>query len=271
MKNVPTKFKPAAPCLEEAPLISVITVVRNGAATIESTIQSFLGQDRSGCEYIVVDGASTDDTPQVVAAYRDKIDHCLSEPDKGVYDAMNKGLALARGRWVYFLNCGDQLASADVLRRAATLLQTAKAAIVVGSALVDGEDLLPTRFPQRPIAATSARSLFQSHFCHQALFVKREAYLNQGGFDLSYPTFADFDMCWKIISAEGEFESADLDIARFDRNGLSSDYRNSLNLYRESEEIFAKTTERSSIPRYWIGAARAVAYKYKRLLFERST
>lgn len=255
--------------LRTRPLITVVTVVYNGVNSIESTIKSFLEQDRSDCEYVVVDGASTDGTREILHKYRDKIDHYISEPDKGVYDAMNKGLALAQGRWIYYLNCGDLFVDPEVLQKASAFLQSTSAPIVVGFVLVNDADVSNKRFPLSGSEEISARSLFRRCFCHQALFITREAYLAHGGFDPSYPTFADFDMCWKIISATGRFETLDLDVAHFDLNGISSDYRRSLCLYKESERIFANAGEERSLLRYWMGAARAAAYKYKRMLIEK--
>lgn len=251
------------------PLISVITVVYNGVNEIESTIQSYLAQERNGCEYIVVDGNSTDGTQEVLRKYSDQIDQYISESDKGVYDAMNKGLALAKGRWIYYLNCGDLLASPDVLKDVSPILQTSTSPLVAGFVLVDGDSVSSKRFPLPALHKISARELFRRHFCHQALFITREAYLVRGGFDLSYPIFADFEMCWKILSTTGGLVSIDLDIARFDLNGISSDYRESLNIYRESEKIFSNAMEGRPALQYWVGAARAVAHKYKRILIER--
>ena len=91
------------------PLISVVTVVYNDAKNIEQTIQSVINQTKSIIEYIVIDGGSTDGTLDIICQYEDQIDYWVSEPDKGIYDAMNKGLALASGDWINFMNSGDSL------------------------------------------------------------------------------------------------------------------------------------------------------------------
>jgi glycosyltransferase involved in cell wall biosynthesis len=95
-----------------SPSISVITVVRNGASVIADCIDSVLAQQIDGLEYIVIDGASTDGTLEIIRRYGDAISVCISEPDRGLYDAMNKGLRLARGRYIHFLNADDRLRSA---------------------------------------------------------------------------------------------------------------------------------------------------------------
>ena len=247
------------------PLITVITVVYNGAGQIENTIQSFLQQDRSDCEYVVIDGGSKDGTQEILRKHAASIDVCVSEPDQGIYDAMNKALRRARGEWVYYLNCGDSFASPDVLRSVSSMLRQTERSIVAGSVLVNRPGEPEARFPLPITQESSARQLFHAHLCHQALFVRRSAYCQQGGFDPSYRLFADFDICLKIISETGGFERVGLDIAYFDLSGATTDPRNSLRLYQESERIFSTVREGRSRMSYIWGAARAVAYRYKRL------
>jgi glycosyltransferase involved in cell wall biosynthesis len=91
------------------PRISIITVVYNSEKYIENTIQSIVNQSYTNIEYIIIDGGSKDRTLEIISKYREKIYLLLSEPDKGLYDAMNKGLALAKGDYVWFINSGDQV------------------------------------------------------------------------------------------------------------------------------------------------------------------
>src|SRR5689334_2229074 len=97
------------------PILSVITVVYNNAADIERTLLSVLNQSYKGIEYIVVDGASTDGTLQIIEKYKDRITKLISEKDNGIYDAMNKGLASATGDYVLFMNSADEFYSADTV------------------------------------------------------------------------------------------------------------------------------------------------------------
>lgn len=98
------------------PMVSIVTVVFNGAALLQETMRSVWNQTYDNIEYIVVDGGSTDGTVELLKNAEGRIDRWMSEPDKGIYDAMNKGLALAQGEYVWFLNAGDTAASPDLLK-----------------------------------------------------------------------------------------------------------------------------------------------------------
>ncbi len=98
------------------PLISVITICYNAAAGIERTIQSVLGQTYRNIEYIIIDGGSSDGTVDIIKKYEDRFEYWVSEPDKGIYDAMNKGIKHAEGEWLNMMNAGDNFADKDVLK-----------------------------------------------------------------------------------------------------------------------------------------------------------
>ena len=97
------------------PLVSVVTVVFNGEKYLEETIQSVINQTYDNVEYIIIDGGSTDGTLDIIKKYEDRIDYWVSERDRGIYDAMNKGIDLASGEWINFMNAGDGLDSYSIL------------------------------------------------------------------------------------------------------------------------------------------------------------
>jgi len=101
--------------MKSEPLISIITVVRNGGKILEETILSVINQTYGNIEYIIVDGASTDNTIAIIKKYENRINYWVSEPDRGIYDAMNKGLSFTKGIWINFMNCGDKFANSSVL------------------------------------------------------------------------------------------------------------------------------------------------------------
>lgn len=151
------------------PLFTIITINFNNAAELERTISSVAAQKFAPKEYLIVDGGSTDNSPLIMEAQRTAIDQVVSEPDRGIYDAMNKGVALARGEWILFLNSGDSLAAEDVLNRIAEDARSPEVDILLGSAYVrysDGTGRLQEA--ERP------EELIYGMICsHQAMLARR--------------------------------------------------------------------------------------------------
>lgn len=179
------------------PLFSIITVTWNAAAAIVPTLESVQRQTSSDYEMLIVDGASTDDTLRIVREASIASLRVFSEPDKGLYDAMNKGLALARGRYVIFLNAGDAFASDTVLARLA-MLATENPGVIYGQTQLvdDARDVVGMRHLTAPKRLTAASFLNGMVVCHQA-FVARRDLVPQ--FDLQYRYSADYDWCIKIL------------------------------------------------------------------------
>ena len=117
--------------LTNTPLITVVTVVYNGVEFLEKTILNVLGQDYPNIDYIIIDGGSTDGTLDIIRKYEDKISKWISEPDQGIYDAMNKGIKLATGEWINFMNAGDYFYEKETLYK-----------VFGGSERYDGVDIL---------------------------------------------------------------------------------------------------------------------------------
>lgn len=103
--------------MKDLPVVSIITIVKNGGKVLEGTIKSVIKQTYPKVEYIIIDGGSTDNTLQTIKRYGKRISQWISEPDKGLYDAMNKGLKIAKGKYVWFINAGDQIYDRNTLAK----------------------------------------------------------------------------------------------------------------------------------------------------------
>lgn len=165
------------------PLISVITVVFNGALTIENTFASVFSQDFDDFEYIVVDGGSKDDTVEIIKRNESKLACWVSEPDNGVYDAMNKAVSLAKGRWIYFLGADDVLY--NVLAKMTSYL--------VDETTIYYGDVFRPFAKRRYDGEFSAIKLSFRNICHQSIFYPRHVF-EKYSYDLKYPLFSDYEL-----------------------------------------------------------------------------
>ncbi|MBD0254147.1 MAG: glycosyltransferase [Cytophagales bacterium] len=185
------------------PKVSLITVTYNAAAVLEPTIQSILAQTFTDYEYLIIDGGSKDATPDIIRRYADRLSYWVSEPDGGLYDAMNKGLRAARGEYVWFMNAGDRLYEADTLRKV-FVDAPAGADVYYGDALfyeADGREVgLRSRVTPHPLPERLTwKSLrYGMVVCHQS-FVPRRRIVPP--YDLSHPYSADVD--WEIRCLQG--------------------------------------------------------------------
>jgi len=159
------------------PIISIITVVFNGERFIKNTIESIVGQVESCSELVVIDGASTDGTLDLIRRYSSKIDYWVSEPDNGIYDAMNKGIRAATGDYLIFLNAGDTFSDENVLASVAeAVISNGYPDILYGETNVFSEKgefvkrLVPLRFSGLNLTLFGTRVV-----CHQSIFVKRQS------------------------------------------------------------------------------------------------
>ena len=177
--------------------ISIITVVYNSEKYIRRTIESIVGQDYPGVEYIVIDGKSKDTTMQIVNEYRDRIAVVLSEPDKGLYDAMNKGLRLATGSYVLYINSGDTLSLPTLLSDIFNNVPADSDVIYGDTQITDEEGNILHNRRHRPPEQLSWRAYKRGMLvCHQSFIAKRTL-CNE--YDTQYRYAADFDWCLNIL------------------------------------------------------------------------
>ena len=198
--------------------ISLITVVFNGEKHIGPTIESVLHQTHPAIEYIVVDGKSTDGTLEVVGSYSG-IHQVISEPDRGLYDAMNKGLKAASGDYVWFLNAGDQIYSADTVERMLEGLEGDPDIIYGGTMIIDEAQHEVGDRRLRPPEQLSWKSFRQGMVvCHQSILVKREL---APEYNLEYRFSADIDWVIRVSKKAGKIHNSRLVLSRFLEGGLT--------------------------------------------------
>ncbi len=180
--------------------LSIITVCLNSAKTIGYTLESIGSQTYRDIEHIVVDGASTDGTVELVRGFSPQVARMISEPDRGLYDAMNKGIAAASGTYTGFLNADDVYADPDVLSKVADAFAGRSCDAVHGDLLyVSGSnpDRIVRYWKSRPYRA----GMFEAgwHPAHPTLFVRTELLRELGGFDTSFRYHADFDLMVRLF------------------------------------------------------------------------
>ena len=204
--------------------LSIITVVRNGVTTIEQTILSVINQNYLDFEYIIIDGVSTDGTLPIINKYSDKIHKVISEPDKGIYDAMNKGILLAKGEWVYFLGADDTLYSDNTLNELFTSFDK-RADVLYGNVIFkNSKTIFDGKFDYNKMCLRVP--------CHQAVFYKKDLFNEFGLFNTKYKINADAVMHVRTFCADQvTWSFKNQIIAIFDDTGVSSvikdvDHRN---------------------------------------------
>lgn len=218
------------------PVISIITVCYNAEREIEATLKSVKEQSFKNYEYIIVDGASKDNTLKVISQSGVEPTHLVSERDKGIYDAMNKGLALAQGEYLMFLNAGDSLYSTNTLQKIADAAKGSPDVIYGDTAIVDAErNYLRPRKLRPP--KTLTRNSFKNGMlvCHQAFLPKRELAMP---YDMAYRFSADFDWCVKILSASKKCTQIDGFIVNYLEEGATT--RNHIKSLKERFRIMCK-------------------------------
>ena len=183
--------------------VSIITVSFNSAKTIAHTIESVLSQDYPEIEYIVVDGGSTDGTVQIIQAHQERISHWISEKDRGMYDAMNKGIALATGDVIGILNSDDVYMNTHIISELMELMQSKKAQVVFADLILVDQD-----HPNKVLRYYDSGHFHPNKFkygwmpAHPTVFVKRELYDAVGLFATDYQIAADYEMLIRILAIQ---------------------------------------------------------------------
>ncbi|TAF33514.1 MAG: glycosyltransferase [Cytophagales bacterium] len=200
------------------PLISIITVVRNAPQALAKTIQSVQAQTYPNIEYVVVDGLSTDQTPEVIRQYSSRIQTWVSEKDKNLYDAMNKGLKLSTGEFVWFLHAGDIIPTPQTLERAFKNYQNQD--LIYGEAKVVQTDGSLRAWHKKTPHTLSWHSFEQGMIvCHQSMILRRAA---AELYDLRWVLAGDIDWCLRSLRNVHQSLYVGEDLCHFAAGGLSS-------------------------------------------------
>lgn len=201
---------------DKRPFFSIVVPAFNAEKVVARMINSILGQTFRDFEVLLMDGVSVDSTVSLVRSFADPRISVFSEPDNGIYDAMNKGLIKATGQWIYFTGCDDQLSDEHVLQDVAEFIQSGDYDFVYGN--VNSESL-----GQNYDGEFSMEKILNKNICHQAIFVTRETFQKLGAFDPSYKICADWDFNLRVFLnpqiKKGYFART---IADFSTGGVSS-------------------------------------------------
>lgn len=197
--------------------LSIITINFNNASGLKKTVDSVVSQDFTDYEWIVIDGGSTDGSKELIEQYSSFISFWVSEPDKGIYNAMNKGVSHASGEYLLFLNSGDWLASDHVLEE--VFSGDCSADIIYGNLFLQRSEkkMEEHRYPD----AVSYMYMVRHSLPHPASFIKRELLL-ENPYDESLTIVSDWKFCLESVMADRSFKHIDSFVSVFDMNGISS-------------------------------------------------
>jgi len=198
------------------PLVTIVTIVLNDESGIADTIESVIGQNFADFEYLVLDGGSKDGTVKKIKRYEAKISRWLSEADKGIYDAMNKGALMAGGEWILYLNSGDRFHSPDVLSNIFRQPEELNGySLLYGDVVVDYGGFLKSR------KAGSLDRLWQRmQFSHQSLFARRQLLL-ENPFNTAQKIAGDYEFIIRAYSEGKLFKYVPVTMAVVSTGGVS--------------------------------------------------
>lgn len=200
--------------------LSIITINFNNRAGLQKTIDSVISQTFKDFEWIIIDGGSTDGSKELIEQYNEYITYWVSEPDKGIYNAMNKGIKVAKGEYLLFLNSGDWLVDTNIVEQAFPFMNDVD--FVYGSLQMVNRDG-DIRIWDIPIGDVTGEFFLNSTMPHPATFIKKEKLLQYDGYDESYKIVAD----WKffmdaILFGNSSLKKIPFVVSVFNEDGISS-------------------------------------------------
>lgn len=220
--------------MKSNPLVTIITVAFNADKTIEKTIQSVLNQSYKNIEYIIVDGASSDKTVDIINRYDDYISYWISEPDHGIYDAMNKGLAKATGEIIAIINADDWYEENAVELSVETIIKH-NADYSYASILHHAHKKIG-RISPIEYGSFTKKAFFEMPYPHISAFIKREVYEEVGFFDTSFKIAGDHDLALKVILHGYRGVEVNQVIAHALADGVSSDFKANMESFKVARQ-----------------------------------
>ncbi len=225
--------------MDNSPKFTIITITYNAARWLERTVVSILSQSYPNIEYLIIDGGSKDGTVDIIKQYAPGIAYWVSEPDKGLYDAMNKGLKQATGDYVWFINAGDTLQSAATVQRIAMKIgkRSSLPDIIYGeTSIVDAEGKpLGMRRLKAPKQLTWKSFRMGMLVCHQSFIAKRTI---APDYDLQYRLSADYDWCIRCLKQAKSIYNTKMILSNYLEEGLSTQQRKAS--LKERYEVMCK-------------------------------
>ncbi len=224
--------------------LSIITVNYNNKAGLEKTINSVVGQTYAGVEYIIIDGGSVDGSVDVIKEHGDKIKYWVSEKDTGIYNAMNKGIERASGKYCLFLNSGDTLYDKDVTKDVMGLKSMAD--IVYGNLIFE----YPNGARRKGVMPSKLtfRHMIQDTLWHPVSFIKRELFTTIGKYDESFPIISDYDFFLKAVLVAGvSTQKVNIVITLFTQDGVSASAANKQKILEERIKVQLKYFSKSQV------------------------
>lgn len=206
-----------SPTKENPPLISIIIVVFNGEKYIEQSITSVINQDYKNIELIIIDGASKDNTLQIIGKYKNRISKIISEPDSGIYNAMNKGLSLCSGDWIYFLGSDDKFISKNIISTIFKQDFVSNTAIVFGN--VKNQD------GKRIYSKFNWKILLHNSLHHQSVFYRKEIF-KDFKYNENFKIISDYELNLILFLKKIKYVKLDIDIAVCQDGGASTTAEN---------------------------------------------
>jgi len=218
------------------PLFSIITVCLNDLTGLRKTAASVKKQNFQDYEWIVIDGESSDGTVEFLHKEK-QADHLISEKDSGIYDAMNKGIRCASGVYLLFLNAGDHLADAFVLKNVAEFVKNSDAGLLIGSIKVEYSDHVADRITRYGPKDLRKKNIFHKTLPHPGTFIHNDLFKKYGNYDDSFRIAGDYDFFVRVLLAGASYDFVPDCVSVFQMDGVSTQMKGTELLLSELDII----------------------------------